>query len=132
MARRFAATNGSRILRGTWPLAVVLLLLAVIAGCTGASRTANPMTTPNAHSGNLAGRHPPHAYYGKEPGADRRRNRFAPGDQADAGPRDSLPYSSEGSPFGEGTKWLASGQRPGPQDIGRGETIPLLSTCTAP
>ena len=45
MARRFAATNGTRILQGTWPLAVVLLLLTVVAGCTGATQTANPPTT---------------------------------------------------------------------------------------
>ena len=45
MARSFASTTGSRILQGTWPLAVVLLLLTVIAGCTGASQTANPPTT---------------------------------------------------------------------------------------
>ena len=45
MARSFDTTNGRRILQGTWPLAVVLLLLAVVAGCTGAPQTTNPATT---------------------------------------------------------------------------------------
>ena len=45
MARSFAATTGPRILQGIWPLAVVLLLLTVVAGCTGATHTANPATT---------------------------------------------------------------------------------------
>ena len=46
MTRRFAARTGSRIPQGTWPLAVVLLLLAVVASCTGATQTANPPAIP--------------------------------------------------------------------------------------
>ena len=74
-----------------------------------------------ARSGNLASGHPPYTTHDKGTTIGGWRNCLATGGHADAGSRDSLPYSSEGSPFGAGTKWLTPGQRPGTQDIGAGK-----------